>query len=281
MTNTVEEQAYDHLRRKLTLGTLLPGTRVSALAMAKEIGVSPTPVTQAIRRLQIEGLVELVPHVGTFVKKPDPREIEELFELRIALEGFAVAKAVVRLTPHEVDDLERTCRTLEEIRTSCQELGEGIIDADTVHRASLADLQFHRLIARASGNRRIVKLMDDSQILMRGMAVLPSSGNFWAQNLTTTIALHREVLDAIRRRDRKAARKAIIRHLRDSIKETRSYFRHFGGGGTPANSATSVYDVLTQAGAVDAPLSGSAPSAAKGRARSRKPHSATPKKEKR
>ena len=53
MPTTVEQKAYDHLRRKLALGTLPPGSRVSALATAREIGVSPTPVTQAIRRLQV------------------------------------------------------------------------------------------------------------------------------------------------------------------------------------------------------------------------------------
>src|SRR4051812_50159165 len=124
MTVTTEKKAYEHLRRKLALGTLTPGSRVSAIAVAKEIGVSATPVTQAMRRLEFEGLIELVPHLGTFVKKPDPREIEELYDLRIALETHAIAKAIPRLTEQDLAELERCCQALLDERTHCLQFGE-------------------------------------------------------------------------------------------------------------------------------------------------------------
>src|SRR3954468_10203913 len=124
MRTTTEQKAYQHLRRKLVMGLLPPGSRVSAVATGKEMGLSAPPVAHAIRRLENEGLIELVPHLGTFVKRPDPREIEELYELRLALESFAVAKAVGRLSSRDLAELERVCQSLEESRQQCVALGE-------------------------------------------------------------------------------------------------------------------------------------------------------------
>lgn len=245
MSQTTEKRAYDHLRRKLAGGSLPPGSRVSAVAMAREIGVSATPVTQAIRRLEIEGLIELVPHLGTFVKKPDWKEIEDLYDLRLALETHAVARAVGRLSDVDLAELEGTITILEEAVPYYLSLGGRPVDADTLRRLALADLKFHVMIVHASGNRRIIKLMDDSHMLMRGMTMLTAeSGDYQVDNLRDTAALHRRVLDAIRQGDRKAARKAMGRHLRDSIKEIRKYSRREGSQPFPPEGVSSVYDML-------------------------------------
>ena len=254
---TTEKRAYDHLRRKLALGALPPGSRIAAIAVAKEIGVSATPVTQAMRRLEFEGLIELVPHLGTFVKKPDLREIEELYDLRIALETHAIVKAIPRLREHDLAELERSCQALIDERPHCLKLGERPLDAATIARLALADLKFHTIIIHAAGNDRIIKLVDDAHVLMRGMAILTyETGSSWAANIDSTYELHRQMLDAIRRRDRKAARKAARKHIRDSMKEARAHFLKVGNTRfAPTAGATSVYDVLREAGELDTPSS--------------------------
>jgi DNA-binding GntR family transcriptional regulator len=248
MTETTEQKAYDHLRRKLALGVLAPGARVSAVATAREIGVSPTPVTQAIRRLEIEGLIDLVPHFGTFVKKPDLRDIEHLYDLRLALETHAVAKAAGRLSATDLAELEETCRTMEECQAECQRLAPARpVKPETLRRASLADLQFHTIIVRASSNPRIIKLMEDSHVLMRGMALFPKNpAAYWTENLRSTATGHREVYEAIRRGDRKAARKSLGTHLRESIKSVRAQYRATAGTSPEAAGASSVYNLLRQ-----------------------------------
>jgi DNA-binding GntR family transcriptional regulator len=243
VVQTTEKRAYDHLRRKLAGGSLPPGSRVSAVAMAKEIGVSATPVTQAIRRLEIEGLIELIPHLGTFVKKPDLREVEDLYDLRIALETHAVARAIGRLSEADLTELDAACRVIEDAIPHCRGVGARRIDAETLRLIALADLKFHATFVHASGNRRIIKLMEDSHLLMRGiLTVGDGTGTYWAENLRTTAELHRGVLDAIRRADRRAARKAMTLHLRDSIREARNYLGL--GGSRPDSGASSVFDIV-------------------------------------
>lgn len=259
MTITTEKKAYDHLRRKLALGALPPGSRVSAIAVAKEMGISATPVTQAIRRLEFEGLISLVPHLGTFVKKPSLHEIEELYDLRIALETHAISKAIPRLTAQDLAELEQSCQVLLDLLPHCQQLGQQPLDTETLARLALADLKFHTIIVHAAGNERIIKLMDDSHVLMRGMTMFAhDTGVKWAENVQSTYDLHRQMLDAILRRDRKAARQAVTKHLRDSIKVARAHFRE--AGDRRDTVASSVYDVLREAGEFDtlAPTTGKA-----------------------
>ncbi len=248
MTETAEQKAYDHLRRKLFLGELSPGQRVSAVATAREIGASPTPVTQAIRRLEIEGLIDLVPHFGTFVKKPDLRDIEHLYDLRLALETHAVARAAGKLAPESLAELDACCQTTEQCAARCAKLAAGArVEPALLRQASLADLKLHTIIVRASRNPRIIKLLEDSQVLMRGMTLFPNqTAAYWTGNLRDGARDHRAIVDAVRRGDRKAARRAMSKHLRDSIIEARERFRIATRDARSAG-ASSVYDVLRQA----------------------------------
>ena len=89
MSSSLKQLAYQHLRTRLLSGALPPGQRISAYDSAKELGISQTPVREAIGLLESEGLVHQIPKLGVFVRRPDRREIAELYDLRILLEGFA------------------------------------------------------------------------------------------------------------------------------------------------------------------------------------------------
>ena len=96
------ERAYQYLHARIASGALAGGALVSELSLAREMGLSRTPVREAIRQLIMEGLVEQVPRHGTIVRIPERREVAELYEVREALESYAVAQAARRILPADL-----------------------------------------------------------------------------------------------------------------------------------------------------------------------------------
>src|SRR5690554_6680547 len=112
---TQKQRAYDFIREKLIAGELHPGTRLSDVALSKEIGVSRTPVREAINQLASEDLVELVPHNGAFVKVPDEQELVELYDVRQLLETYAVTRAAAQINPGNLRKLEEMIDLMDAI----------------------------------------------------------------------------------------------------------------------------------------------------------------------
>src|SRR5262245_15044729 len=90
---TLVQRAYEHIQEAILSGHLPAGSVVSEAVLAKSLGISRTPVGEAIRQLAREGLVQQVPRYGTIVKPIDRRELIELYEMRAALESYAAARA--------------------------------------------------------------------------------------------------------------------------------------------------------------------------------------------
>src|SRR5687768_1814024 len=111
---TLPERAYRHIRRKLVTG-MIGGERLSEVALAKEIGVSTTPVREAMGRLMSEGLLVKVPGLGSFVRQVGRDELEELYELRQLLESHATFRAATRLTAAQLRELQRFCNQILEV----------------------------------------------------------------------------------------------------------------------------------------------------------------------
>src|SRR5580704_7630282 len=105
MPPTLKQHAYKLIRKRLLSGSLPPGGRLSDDALAKELGISRSPVREAISQLTSEGLVEYRPRSGAYVRVPEPRELAEWYETRIALEGFAVMRAAERITEPQLSEL--------------------------------------------------------------------------------------------------------------------------------------------------------------------------------
>src|SRR5690606_31788629 len=139
MNTTQKQRAYQFLREKLIAGELNPGSRLSDLALAKEIGMSRTPVREAINQLASEDLVELVPHNGAFVKVPDEREVEELYDLRQLLETFAVERAAAQIGAENLQRLESLIESMDEIIAELAVLGEEKPPAEIRRRWVMTD----------------------------------------------------------------------------------------------------------------------------------------------
>jgi DNA-binding GntR family transcriptional regulator len=222
MSQHLRQQAYDHIHALIVSGRLAAGSRVSELSLAGQIGVSRTPVREAIRRLVHEGLLEQVPRLGTVVRAPQRRDIVELYEIREALEGHAVRQAADRITADELTRLTRLCDELRRLGRQLQESKARTLDAAGMRRFLAADLGFHMTLMRSAGNQRLLKLVADSRVL---------TGIFGTRRQEHDLAVvreteryHRCILAAVKRRDGEAARKLLTAHIRASRDEALAHF---------------------------------------------------------
>jgi DNA-binding GntR family transcriptional regulator len=223
---TQRELAYEHIRRKLIEGALSTGARLSPTALAREIGMSHTPVREAISQLQSEGLVVQTAHQGAFVRQPTRHELVDIIEIRTTLECAAVAQAARRIDREQLREFDERWKELHraiEALRALPDAREGRLETDW----ALADLQFHMMLLRAAGNRLAMRIIEDHRIMTmmfgnRTGSLETLSG--WEDECVQNLQVHRDIYDAVRRRDAKAARRAMIVHMRRARKNILSQF---------------------------------------------------------
>jgi len=167
MTDNHSQRAYRHIRRKLLDGSVPPGSRLSYGTIGKEIGVSATPVREAVGQLASEGFVELVPQLGAIVRELTREEAIELYELREALEAFAARRAAERISDRLLGELDRNLAASAAIVAKVRNSGKESADRKIAHQFHSLDLAFHMTLIEASRNRRMLKVVGDSHILTR------------------------------------------------------------------------------------------------------------------
>jgi DNA-binding GntR family transcriptional regulator len=207
---TLRGSAYEHIRRRIANGEYPMGARISEQAIASEIGISRTPVRSAIHQLEVEGLVEQIPRYGTIVKSMERQDLSELFDCRIALESYACEWAARRIPAGDLTELQALCSDM--LSFLAPKVAEGgVQDRDTAAHAVEADRQFHLLILRAAGNRRLMRSAVDSRLLAvwgscaRSQTDIRATEKTWQQ--------HAEIQQALESRDGELARKAMVSHL--------------------------------------------------------------------
>jgi DNA-binding GntR family transcriptional regulator len=181
----LSDEVAGHLRVGIMSGTLRPGTFIRLDETAAELGVSITPVREALRTLRGEGMVQLEPHRGHVVSPFTRGDIEDIFWLQAVIAGQLARSAAERITEAEIDELE--------------ELAEAVADAierQTSDEVGNAEFAFHRAFNRASGR---IKL---SWFLLHAGRYLPphiyANDPQWGR---TTVANRRELIAALRRHD--------------------------------------------------------------------------------
>jgi DNA-binding GntR family transcriptional regulator len=213
------EHAYRHIRRGLIEGRLSTGARLSPTALAREIGMSHTPVREAISQLQSEGLVVHMAHRGAFVKQPTRHELIEMIEIRTTLECAAAAQAARRINGAQLRELEERWRDLCE--TVAAYGGPGAEVDERGANWVLADLQFHMVLFHAAGNRLAMRVIEDNRIMtmMFGHRTgAPEASADWIAIRDKNLEVHKDIYEAVRRRDPKAARRAVAVHMKRARK---------------------------------------------------------------
>jgi len=212
------KQAYDHIQGEILAGRLSAGSQISEKKIADELGISRTPVGEAIRSLATEGWVEQLPRRGTVVRDFTRREVIELYELREALETFAAGKAAALITDATLARMDRYCDEMRRLAEDLAASGASMLDDAALKRFLAADMAFHLLIVRTAGNERIMQLVKQTRTISRLFRLRRHRHSL--QVVEKAYEFHRRITDSFRQGDGQAARQALAEHIQTSRRET-------------------------------------------------------------
>jgi DNA-binding GntR family transcriptional regulator len=208
-SKTIRRKIYDYLREQVLNGEIPPHQHLIEAKIAKEIGTSRTPVREALHSLELEGLIESIPRVGYVVKPIKEAEVEEICEIRAAIEGVAARWAMEKA--HQ--------RLIEELRKNISLSEEEAAQGDPKPFVEL-DAQFHEIIARLSGSKRLQEL---AQTLRRHMLRYRIQSIYLSDNVLRAIEGHKGILGAMEKGDLEEVNRAIRCHLEQSKKDVLRY----------------------------------------------------------
>jgi DNA-binding GntR family transcriptional regulator len=216
--HSVRAKAYLLLQKKIASGELAAGSLVSELAISKEIGSSRTPVREAISQLLAEDLLEISPGGGIVVTRLTRQGIVDLYELREALEVFAVGRAT--RSPMLAADrklleslIAETPVMIKELEASAQEE----LNSEQMRRFSVSDLSFHALLIRMAANIRILKIVNETRLMIRIFGI--QRRGLKRSELERIHEDHLEIFQAVIERDSKRAQTLLASHIQISARE--------------------------------------------------------------
>jgi DNA-binding GntR family transcriptional regulator len=227
------DRAYEHIRRRILSGEYASGQHLQAKRLAAAIKLSPTPVRDALRQLESDGLVTIRPRLGAQVNTMGLKEFCELCELRLVLETHTAGLAAKRRSDGELREIELA---LTEMRSVTAAILAGSDKEEPGRMGELArvDIQFHIAIMTAAKNElirsEILRLHLINRVVSgpmplpggRSVAGVASAKNRAERHahLRQVLAEHEAIFDAIKRQDAAAARNAMERSLQDVIDQT-------------------------------------------------------------
>lgn len=204
-SDTIIEPVYQQLRRLIIQGAYPPGARLVEERLAQDLGVSRTPVRQALARVAAEGLVWIYPNRGAVVRTFTPDDLIQAYDLRAVLEGYAAYQAARRIDAAQLAVLEHEAAALE--RSMQQTFASR---EEEVHALVAHNQVFHDTIVRASGNARLADLLPlvvDVPLQFRSFS--------WYTDEERRLSnfFHRSILHALHTRDPDRARALMQEHI--------------------------------------------------------------------
>ncbi len=195
---------FNSLREAIIVGELKPGERLMEVHLAEKMGVSRTPVREAIRKLELEGFVTMIPRKGAHVAELSVKDIMDVLELRASLDGLAASLAAKRIRKDELNSLKSVYASLNDY-----------IEKDNLQGSIKKDIEFHEIIYRASRNDRLIQIIDNlrEQVLRFRVLYLKDYGS--PKNL---IPEHNEIFNSIKNHDCEKAEKAAEQHIKNQEK---------------------------------------------------------------
>ncbi|AFL98573.1 MULTISPECIES: GntR family transcriptional regulator [Desulfitobacterium] len=193
----LREIVFESLREAIINGVLEPGERLMEIQLAEEMGVSRTPVREAIRKLELENFVVMIPRKGAYVAGVSHKDVADVFEIRSALEGLAAGLAAERATDQEIEEMERFLLYYEGQEMSLEQM----VNSDT---------DFHALVYKASRNERLIQILANlrEQIQRFRATSLSVPGR-----LKNAIDEHRNIVEALARHDVEEAQTLATAHI--------------------------------------------------------------------
>jgi DNA-binding GntR family transcriptional regulator len=197
----LRERVYEILKRAILFQEIGPGQKIDEEGVAKQLGVSRTPIRESLCRLENEGIVKIIPRRGAFVVKHSKESIIEILLVREVLEGFAA-----RLAVGHIDE-----RTVEEMRSFFRDFSEANI-CDRSKDYAQADLKFHTLIVKKSQNSWLMSIMNilNDHIQMLRLRTVALEGR-----PEHSLLEHRKIIEALERRNPALAESLMRKHIQN------------------------------------------------------------------
>ena len=204
----IRKQVYQHLRDQILNHSIKPSSRLVEAQIAKEIGISRTPVREALHLLEKDGFVEAIPRVGYRVKKLEWEELNEIFEIRRVNEKLACCWALDRIDEKSLKKLEKNI-----------EKTESALKKGTPEQFLAFDEEFHEILVSAAGSKNLFELC---QQLRRLMLRYRAASIKTASSVSTALKEHRKILECLKNKNKNCLEEALNEHLNHSKNNIRS-----------------------------------------------------------
>ncbi len=197
----LREVIFNTLREAIIVGELRPGERLMEVQLADKMGVSRTPVREAIRKLELEGLVNMVPRKGAQVADLSVKDIMNVLEVRASLDGLATALSAQRITDDEIKELKHVLSQF--INNVEKENLPGIIKKD---------VEFHDIIYRSSRNEKLIQISNNLREQVHRFRVIYLKDYISTKDIMNE---HMEIYDAIASKDPQEALGLAQKHIKN------------------------------------------------------------------
>lgn len=207
----LRDVVFNTLRQAILRGELKPGERLMEIQLANKLGVSRTPIREAIRKLELEGLVLMIPRKGAEVAEITEKNLRDVLEVRKALEELAVQLACDKITEEGIAELKKCAREFKES-----------LDHDDIAQIAEADVRFHDVIYFATDNQRLIQLLNNLREQMYRYRVEYLKRKECHEGLLNE---HEELIHMIEAHNKEKATEITNRHIDNQVRAVADLIR--------------------------------------------------------
>jgi len=199
----LRDVVFNTLRQAILRGELKPGERLMEIQLANKLGVSRTPIREAIRKLELEGLVLMIPRKGAEVADITEKSLRDVLEVRKALEELAVQLTCDKITKEQIRELEEAAEEFKRI-----------LKSSDVTEIAEADVHFHDIIYKATDNQRLIQLLNNlGEQMYRYRVEYLKNPEAYPQ----LVAEHEEIIRHIERKEKEKATEIVCKHIDNQV----------------------------------------------------------------
>ena len=207
----LRDVVFQTLRQAILRGELEPGERLMEIHLADRLGVSRTPIREAIRKLELEGLVVMIPRRGAIVASITEKDLKDVLEVRRTLEVMAAEIACDRITPELLDELAEAGEEFRKLK-----------DSDDYTSLAAADVKFHDVIYAATDNQRLISILNNlrEQMYRYRVEYLKDEKNF-----PILIREHSQIVEGLTAKDKTMLTAAMHKHVMNQATAVKEMIR--------------------------------------------------------
>ena len=194
------DQIVEGLRKAITSGRLKPGEKLKEVEISKTLGVSRSPVREAFRILQVEGLVDIVPRKGVYVHQITRKDVEDIYQLREMIEVFAGRLSAENMTDEDIAELKKLWSKMKSLAKK-----------EELNRYLMASSDFHNKLIACSRNKRLEAIYYGLRNSINSLRYIVHRTN---ERMDSSIREHQAIIEALKARDKDLVEKLSREHVR-------------------------------------------------------------------